>query len=48
MLAQVLSNVGRTLFTGLSMITGEMLAKMLIFSAIGAGTRWLIDKIFGV
>lgn len=47
MLSQVIPSVGRTLFTGLSMVTGEMLAKMLIFSSLGAGARWLIDLIFG-
>lgn len=41
-------SIGRTFVTWASSYLGETLTKMLIFSSLGAGARWLIDKFFGL
>lgn len=43
----MIPSVGRTFITGMSWYLGETLTKMLTFSLLGTGARWLIDLIFG-
>ena len=46
-LASIISSAGRRFFTQVAYHLGESLVKMLFVSAVAAGARWLIDKIFG-
>lgn len=46
-IASAKPSIGRNLVTIISMYLGETLTKSLIFGSLAAGTRWLIDKIFG-
>lgn len=46
-LASIIPNAGRQFLTQAAYYLGESLVKMLFVSAVAAGARWIIDKIFG-
>ena len=46
-LASIIPNAGRQFLTQAAYYLGESLVKMLLVSAVAAGARWIIDKIFG-
>ena len=46
-MASVFPSLGRTVLTTSSFYLGETLTKLLFVSSVAAGSRWLVDKLFG-
>lgn len=45
-MAEAIPSIGRSVISTMSWYLGETITKIITFSSLGAGIRWLIDKFF--